>query len=124
MDDKPVQSDDRYALVAATGIITVAAYFSEEFDIRLCDEIIEDIDFETPFDVVALSVNVGQTDRGLEIARKFRKIGRTVIMGGAHVTLAPEVFEGEADCLVIGAFETVSTVSGCHHMYRNNIGFR
>jgi hypothetical protein len=107
VSDKVLNVDERYATIAAAGIVTVAAYFDEGFDIRLCDELIEDVDFDDPSDVIGISMNVAQVSRGMEIARRFRAMGRTVIMGGAHVSLAPDVFHGEADCLVVGEFEAI-----------------
>ena len=98
----------RYALSAAAGIASVASFFPDEVDLVLCDEVIDRVDFDDPADVIGLSVNVSQMARGIEIAREFRKRGRRVIIGGAHVSLAPDLFEGEADCLVIGEFEPIA----------------
>lgn len=106
--DYQLPLDQPYALIAAAGIATVAAFFDETFELRLCDEIIEAVDFDDPADVICISMNVSQATRGIQIARRFRALGRTVIMGGAHVSLAPEVFDGEADCLVVGEFEPVA----------------
>lgn len=100
--------EEPYALIAAAGIATVAAFFDKRFNLRLCDEITEAVDFEDPSEVICISMNVSQAVRGIEIARRFRALGRTVIMGGAHVSLAPEMFEGEADCLVVGEFEPIA----------------
>lgn len=108
VSDKVLNIDEPYALMASAGITTVAALFGDAFNIRLCDELIEEVDFDDLSEVIGISMNVSQAFRGIEVARRFRAMGRTVIMGGPHVSLAPEFFEGEADCLVIGEFETVS----------------
>lgn len=55
-----------------------------------------------------ISVNLSQAVRGIEISRIFREKGKTVIMGGAHFSLAPQLFEQAADCLVVGEFEPVA----------------
>jgi len=107
VSDKILNIDEPYVLMASAGITTVAALFGEGFAITLCDELIQNVDFDTPAEVIGISMNVAQATRGIEIARRFRAMGRTVIMGGPHVSLAPEFFEGEADSLVIGEFETV-----------------
>lgn len=107
--DKVLNIDERYALLASAGITTVAALLDGDFNIRLCDEMIEDVDFDDPSGVVAISMNVSQAARGIEIARRFRAMGRRVIMGGPHVSLAPGEFDGEADSLIIGEFETVAS---------------
>lgn len=106
--DYQLPLDKPYALIAAAGITTVAAFFDETFTLRLCDEITEEVDFDDPSEVICISMNISQAVRGIEIARRFRAQGRTVIMGGAHVSLAPEAFDGEADCLVIGEFEPIA----------------
>lgn len=106
--DKILNIDEKYALMASAGITTVAALFGKEFNIYLCDELIDEVDFDLPADLVGLSMNVGQAARGIELARRFRAAGRKVIMGGPHVSLVPEFFTGEADSLVIGEFETVA----------------
>lgn len=107
--DKILNIDERYALMASAGITTVAALLEGDFNIRLCDEMTEDVDFDDPSDVVAISMNVAQASRGIEIARRFRAKGRRVVMGGPHVSLAPGDFDGEADSLIIGEFETVAS---------------
>nr|WP_252193279.1 radical SAM protein [Rhizobium sp. CSW-27] len=53
-------------------------------------------------------MNVSQVARGLELARHFRALGKVVIAGGAHVSLAPEAFEGKVDCIVAGEFEEIA----------------
>ncbi|MCB8839934.1 radical SAM protein [Aurantimonas sp. VKM B-3413] len=97
-----------YAMNAAAGIATVAAFFPDDMDIRLCDEIVEPVDYEDPADIIAVSMNVAQAPRGVEMARRFREKGKTVVFGGAHVSLAPQLFEGLADCLVVGEFEAIA----------------
>ncbi|MBW4973145.1 B12-binding domain-containing radical SAM protein [Roseovarius mucosus] len=106
ISDASLNLDERFTLMAAAGIVTVAAFFDPDVNLTLCDELIEDVDFTNPAQIVCISMNVSQARRGIEIAKEFKKMGRTVVMGGAHVSLAPEVFEADADCLVIGEFET------------------
>ncbi|WP_225030462.1 radical SAM protein [Xinfangfangia pollutisoli] len=97
-----------FALNAAAGIATIAAYFPAEVELRLCDEIVEPVDYDDPADYIAISINVAQAPNAAEIARRFRAMGRKVIIGGAHVSLVPEMFEGIADCLVAGEFEPIA----------------
>lgn len=106
--DKVLNIEERYALMASAGITTVAALLDDDFSIKLCDEMIEDVDFDDPSEIIAISMNVSQAARGIKIAQEFKKKGRTVIMGGPHVSLSPISFENEADAIVIGEFETVA----------------
>ncbi|TDX33392.1 B12-binding domain-containing radical SAM protein [Rhodovulum visakhapatnamense] len=97
-----------YTLSAAAGIVSVAALLPQEARIRLCDEVVQEVDLEAEADLVGLSINVSQVARGLELAAAFRRRGIPVVMGGAHVSLAPELFRGKADAIVIGEFETAA----------------
>lgn len=106
--DAVLNIEGRFAVMASAAVTTVAALFSGAFELKLCDEQIEDVDFDDPSDIVAISINVAQAQRGIEIARAFKERGKTVILGGPHVSLSPETFEGMADCMVIGEFETIA----------------
>jgi radical SAM superfamily enzyme YgiQ (UPF0313 family) len=94
--------------IAAASIATVAALAPGDFILSLCDEAVTPVDFDAAADVVGISANVSQARRAIEIAEAFRARGKVVIMGGPHVSLAPELFDGHADCLVIGEFEPIA----------------
>ncbi|MBL3585129.1 B12-binding domain-containing radical SAM protein [Rhodovulum sulfidophilum] len=97
-----------FTLSAAAGIVSVAAWLPRGTDIRICDEVVQEVDLGAEIDPVGLSINVSQLVRGLDLARAFRRRGVPVVLGGAHVSLVPEIFRGRADCLVIGGFETAA----------------
>jgi radical SAM superfamily enzyme YgiQ (UPF0313 family) len=99
---------NRVTRIAAVSIATVAALAPPDFDVRLCDEAIEPIDFAADVDVVGISANVSQALRAIEIADTFRRRGKIVVIGGPHVSLAPDLFTGHADCLVVGEFEPIA----------------
>lgn len=94
--------------IASAAIATVAALAPSDFDIVLCDEAVSPVDFDAEADAVGISVNVSQALRGMQIADRFRARGIKVVMGGPHVSLAPELFEGRADCLMVGELEAVA----------------
>ena len=94
--------------IAAASIVSIAALAPADFALSLCDEAIEAIDFAADADVVGISANVSQAQRAIEIAARFRARGKIVVIGGPHVSLAPELFEGTADCLVVGEFEPIA----------------
>ncbi|WP_321337451.1 radical SAM protein [Breoghania sp.] len=107
-DDCAVGVSTPFAMNAAAGIATIAAYFPEEVELRLCDEIIEPVDYDDPAAIIAISANVAQAPGAARIAHRFRELGRTIVVGGPHVSLAPDMFENIADCLVIGEFEPIA----------------
>lgn len=106
--DSSVGMSTVFAMNGAAGIATVAGFFPDDIDVRLCDEVLEPVDYDDVADVIGISMNVAQAPRGIEIARRFRQMGKTVLVGGPHVSLAPQLFEAHADCLVVGEFEPVA----------------
>lgn len=94
--------------VASAAITTVAAMVPPDFRITLCDQDLDPVDFEIDANVIAISANVSQADGAIEIAKRFKRLGKTVLMGGPHVSLAPHLFEDHADALVIGELEAVA----------------
>ena len=101
-------ANSRYAMIASAGIVSIAGWFPSSVEVTLCDEIVEEVDFECDADLIGVSINVSQMERGLQIAREFRRRGRKVAIGGPHVSLAPHLFKGEADHLMIGEFEPIA----------------
>ncbi|MDH4158248.1 MAG: DUF4070 domain-containing protein [candidate division Zixibacteria bacterium] len=93
-------------LCANLSLPTLAAMVDEsKFDVAICDENVDDIDFDRPCDIVGLTIYHYQRERTFEIAREFRKRGRLVIVGGPYATqnlqsghpLFDVVFCGEAE---------------------------
>ena len=84
---------------------TLAALTPPEFDVRIIDENIEDIDFNEPVDIVGITFLTCYARQGYDLADRFRNAGVHVALGGVHVTMCPEealqhadtVFVGEAD---------------------------
>ena len=77
-----------------------------DVDITLFDDRVESIRYDEQFDLVAISVQIYTARRSYEIASTFRQRGIPVVLGGMHVTLAPEEAREHADSLVIGDAET------------------
>lgn len=96
------------ARVGSAAIATVAALAPAEIEPVLHDESLGLLDPDMPADYVGLTANVAQLPRALELARALRSRGRTVVVGGPHVTLDPAAFEGFADVIVTGEFEAIA----------------
>src|SRR5262249_36898202 len=58
--------------------------------VRFYDDRLEEIPFDEPTDLVAMSVETFTALRAYKIARAFRARGVPVVLGGYHVTLVPE----------------------------------
>lgn len=85
----------------------LAALTPPEWDVTLVDEQIEDIDFDRPADVVAVTTWTLHSLRAYDIAAEFRRRGVKVIMGGPHVFFYPEESAEHADAVGIGEAEPI-----------------
>lgn len=97
-------------LIADLVTPTIAAMVPDTFNVSLCDEHLTPVDFDTPVDFVALTGKTSQTRRMLEIAREFRRRGRTIIIGGPVATLDPDAVRDYCDILVQGEIEEIGPV--------------
>lgn len=86
---------------------TLAALVPPEIPstITCVDEGIQEVDLNTEADLVGLTVITGTAPRAYQLADHFRRRGKTVVLGGPHVTLVPEDAAPHADCLVVGYAE-------------------
>lgn len=76
-----------------------------ETDVRIVDEMIEDLDFNMSADLVSITAITGTAKRAYEIADRFRANGATVVLGGVHPTLRTAESLGHADAVVRGYAE-------------------
>jgi radical SAM superfamily enzyme YgiQ (UPF0313 family) len=88
--------------------VTVAALAPRDWQISVCDEHVEPIDFDHPADFIGLTGKVTQEHRMLEIAQEFRRRGKTVLIGGPYASLSPDFVRGHCDVLVIGELEAIA----------------
>jgi radical SAM superfamily enzyme YgiQ (UPF0313 family) len=88
-------------------LAVLAGLTPSDVEVRFYDDRLEDIPFDEPTDLVALSVETFTALRSYRIARRFRARGVPVVLGGYHVTLLPEEAAGEADAIVVGDAEPV-----------------
>ncbi len=72
------------------GAPMVAALTPADCEVRIIDEIVEDINFDEKADIVAISSMTPMASRAYEIAAEFRKRGVAVIMGGIHPSACPD----------------------------------
>ncbi len=82
------------------------------------DEGIEEIPAHIDADIIGMTVITGTASRAYELAQHFRSEGKTVILGGPHVTLMPDEATRYADAIVCGYAE--DTWPQLLHDYRNH----
>jgi radical SAM superfamily enzyme YgiQ (UPF0313 family) len=84
---------------------TVAGLTPREHEVTLCDENVEEIDFDVEADVVGVTGYLVHRKRMLEIIEQFRRRGRFVVVGGPFATLSPELLQGKAQVTFVGEVE-------------------
>jgi radical SAM superfamily enzyme YgiQ (UPF0313 family) len=88
--------------LAAIAAVTPAAW-----DVALCDDGIEQVDYDTDADLIALTAMTPQAPRAYEIAAAFRSRGKKVVMGGFHASNLPDEALLHVDAVVVGEGEQV-----------------
>ncbi len=104
---------ERWGLPPAQGIAdlataTVAALAPEDWQVSICEEFVQPIDFDTDAEFVGITGKITQGARMLAVADEFRRRGKTVVIGGPYASLSPEVFRGRCDVLVVGELEGIA----------------
>ncbi|MGE4605125.1 MAG: radical SAM protein [Myxococcota bacterium] len=84
---------------------TVAGLTAAEHEIVLCDENVEEINFDFEADIVGVTGYIIHSERILEILAEFRKRGRFVVMGGPFASLCPEKLRDHCDVLFVDEAE-------------------
>lgn len=90
-------------------LTTLAALVPHELnaEISLYDESIENIPDHLDADIIGLTVITGTAPRSYELAKRFRAEGKTVVLGGPHVTLMPDEAAQNADAICVGYAEDI-----------------
>ncbi|NCC53555.1 MAG: B12-binding domain-containing radical SAM protein, partial [Spartobacteria bacterium] len=89
------------------GLLTIAAITPEDrFDIAYIDENCRPVPDDADADIIALSVMTPLAGRAYELADHFRARGKTVVMGGVHVSCLPDEALAHADAVIVGEGET------------------
>jgi radical SAM superfamily enzyme YgiQ (UPF0313 family) len=88
-------------------LTTLAALVPPELrpSVRIIDEGIEDVPDTLRADLVGMTVITGNAPRAYELSRRFRDQGIPVVLGGPHITLAPDDAQPHADAIVTGYAE-------------------
>jgi radical SAM superfamily enzyme YgiQ (UPF0313 family) len=85
----------------------MAALTPDKHEVRLVEEYLEDVDFESDADVVALSGQIMQLQRCVDISKRFRAAGKKVVLGGYLPSMLPDRVEGIFDAIVVGEGDEV-----------------
>ncbi len=95
-------------IVADLAVTTVATLMRPYFDVQLCDQHIDEVDYDLDVDFVAITGKVTQRRHAEEIAMRFRDRGIPVMVGGPFASLSPERVRHFADILIVGELEEIA----------------
>lgn len=76
-----------------------------QVELALYDDRLEEIPYDEPTDLAALTVETFTARRAYQIAAEYRRRGVPVVMGGYHPTLVPDEVLDHADTVVLGDAE-------------------
>jgi radical SAM superfamily enzyme YgiQ (UPF0313 family) len=85
----------------------LAALTPPDWEIKLLDEQLEPIDFDSPADLVAITTWTLHSFRAYDIANEFRRRGVPVIMGGPHTFFHADEAGEHCDAVGIGEAEGI-----------------
>ena len=90
-------------------IAVLSALTPSDIDRVFHDDRLETIPYDDPVDLVAMSVETYTSRRAYQIARRYKKRGIPIVLGGFHPTLVPDEAMQHADAIVVGDAEPVWT---------------
>jgi len=88
-------------------IPTLTALTPPEYEVRVFDENIEDIDYDWSPDLAGITVRTMFAGRAYSISESFRKRGVKTVLGGIHPSMCTEEALQYCDSVVIGEAEKI-----------------
>lgn len=89
-------------------IFSLVACTPDWVTLQMVDETVGvKIDWNTKADIVVVMFHTPDAIRGYEIADKFRKKGKTVVLGGLHTTFMQEEALSHSDAILVGECEDI-----------------
>ncbi|MBE0478247.1 B12-binding domain-containing radical SAM protein [Candidatus Aerophobetes bacterium] len=91
--------------------LALLAALAPDNDYTIIDENIDTVEYDSEkiqkADIIGLTVMTAQAPRAYELADRMREMGKTVIMGGIHVSALPEEALEHCDAVVVGEAEGI-----------------
>ena len=106
---RPMDTKLKTRMAPSLALLTIANLTPKKHEVIIENENVENIDFDEPVNLVAITVTVDVMNRAVEISKKFKERGITVIAGGIHITADPEGAVNSFDAICIGMAERVWT---------------
>jgi len=87
--------------------VLLAALTPPVVEVELLHEMVRPIDYATDADFIALSFMDYCAPHAIEVARRFRRLGKKVVAGGRYASTFPQALTGHFDSVVVGEAERV-----------------
>ncbi len=104
-DRRPVKKKRLYFVGLAMPLL--AALTPKYYEVEICLETIEEVPFDTDAEIIGISTMGHGVHRSIDIAKEFKRRGKTVILGGYMASLMQEEAVKYCDALVVGDAEEV-----------------
>lgn len=104
---RPIKKKRLYFVGLAMPLL--AAMMPDDWETEIILEIIEDVPLDTDAELIGISTMGHGVLRSIDLAKEFRKRGKTVVLGGYMASIMPEEALKYCDALVIGDAELVWT---------------
>ncbi|WP_289053540.1 B12-binding domain-containing radical SAM protein [Carboxylicivirga marina] len=102
-DQKPIKQNRIY--LPGLSFPLLAAITPDNWTVQIKIEIIEEVDFDTDADLVGIGAMGVAIFRAIDLAKKFKEKGKTVIMGGYMPSITPWFVQDHCDSIIIGDAE-------------------
>lgn len=88
-------------------LLILAALTPEDWEQELIDENYQEIDFDRPYGLVAVTANTQQATRAYRIGEEFGRRGVPAVLGGIHATVLPEEAKDHFRSVAAGEAEDI-----------------
>jgi radical SAM superfamily enzyme YgiQ (UPF0313 family) len=104
-----IDEEPYYALSPAPPLpgILLAGMTPSIVDVEVLHEMVRPIDYSTDADIIALSFMDYLAPHAIQVAEKFRKLGKIVIGGGKFASTFPDMIEQYFDSILVGEAQNV-----------------
>lgn len=96
-----------FRMPPAMGIPILINLLPSDISWRIIDQNIEEMDYSDDADLFAISFFTPQASYAYEIGDRLLEMGKKVVMGGMHPSMAPEDTASHCDSLCIGEADTI-----------------
>jgi len=103
--DRILDTVDAQCMFSNLALPTLAALTPGSHEVTLCDENVDEIDFDTDADIVGVTGYIIHKVRMKEILDEFRRRGKFVVVGGPYASLCAEDLAPHADVVFVDEAE-------------------